>query len=124
MLPVFALGGFGGIWGLVLVGMNQAKIVSAVWSQDKHYRATIVQSTASSGCGGATGTFVVVERQTFFLKTGEFTPFCLNGTPDHITLHWKDASTLAIECRGCEGNYSYADRNWGRLRFAYDLDGS
>jgi len=103
--------------------MNQEKIASEVWSQDRHYRATLVQSATSGGCRGPTSSFVVVEHQSFFLKTGEFTPFCLNGMPDHITLHWNDVSTLAIECRGCEANYSYADRNWGKLRFAYDLNG-
>jgi hypothetical protein len=49
-------------------------------------------------------------------------PFCLDGSPDRITLRWKDNQTLAIECSACEENYGYADQNWGKLRFSYDLD--
>jgi hypothetical protein len=121
MLPVFTLGGFGGVWGLVLVGMNQEKIVSGVWSPDRHYRASIVQSTASDGCGSAVSSYVFVERQSFHIKTGEYTPFCVDEPPDHIAVSWRDSATLTIECRGCEGNYGYADENWGSLHFSYDL---
>ena len=86
MLPVFALGGFGGVWGLVRIGMNQEKTVSAAWSQDRHYRASVVVVSSSQGCGGARSSFVVVERQTLFFKTGEFAPFCLDGPPERTSL--------------------------------------
>jgi len=117
LMPVLTLGGFGGVWGLVLVGMNQQKIVSGIWSPDKHYRASIVK-TSSDDCRA----FVLVERQSLFLKTGEFSPFCFAGPPDRVSLQWKDARTLQIECSGCEGNYGYTDEKWGNLTFAYDLD--
>lgn len=122
MLPIFALGGFGAVWGLLQVGVNQEKTVSAVWSQDRHYRASVVVSTGSGGCGATSSSFVVVERQNFLIKTGEFAPFCLDGRPQQISLSWKDSSTLAIACSRCDQNYGYADENWGKLHFSYDLD--
>jgi hypothetical protein len=121
MLPVFALGGFGGVWDLVMVGLNQEKTISSVWSQDRHYRASIMQSFAQGGCGNPSS-LVVVERRNFFFKTGEFTPFCFDGAPDRISLSWKDPETLAVECSGCGENYGYTNQNWGKLHFAYDLD--
>jgi hypothetical protein len=122
MLPVVTLGGFGSIAGLLLVFSNTSRVSKAVWSGDKHYRASVIQSFTFDGCGHSSSSFVLVERRNFFFKTGQFTPFCLDGSPDRITLRWKDNQTLAIECSACEENYGYADQNWGKLRFSYDLD--
>ncbi len=122
MLPIFFLGGFGGFWSLFLIGMNQTKTVGEAWSADRHYRASVVVWNASGGCGDRTSSYVIVERQTLHVQTGEFTPFCLDGAPDRISIHWLDTNTLAIDCAGCEGSYDYAEENWGKLRFAYDLD--
>jgi hypothetical protein len=122
MLPVFALGGFGGIWGLIMVYSNNQRVVSAVWSSDGHYRASVIQAFTSDGCGRSESSLVVVERRSFLFKTGQFTPFCLDGRPERIALRWKDARTLSVECSGCEKDYSYANQNWGKLHFVYDLD--
>ncbi len=107
---------------LPLLGRGREKLASSVWSQDKHYRASVVVYAGSNGCGRSSSTFVLVERRDYFFKTGEFAPFCLDGPPERISLSWKDSKTLAIGCSGCDENYGYEDQNWGKLHFAYDLD--
>ncbi len=118
MLPILTLGGFGGIWGLLRVGMNTQKSFFAVWSPDKHYRASIIESSGTEGCDSS----VLVERRNYLLKTGEFTPFCFAGRPEQVSVVWKDAKSLTIQCRDCGQNYSFSETNWGDLRFTFDLD--
>ena len=122
MLPVFALGGFGGVWGLILAGSNDHRVVASAWSADKRYRASIVTAFGSSGCGRLDSAFVLVERRTLFFKTGEFTPFCLEGSSGQIALRWHGSTILEVQCSNCNQDYRYAGLNWGGLRFVYDLD--
>jgi hypothetical protein len=122
MLPIFALGGFGAIWGMLNISRNDQFVATAVWSPDHHYRASIVQVYGSIGCGSWTSSMVLVERSSFSVNTGQFVPFCVDGQPSKIALHWQGAQTLSIDCNQCGQNYAYADQNWGRLHFVYDLD--
>jgi hypothetical protein len=122
MLPVFALGGFGAIWGLVRVYTPEEIVATSAWSPDHHYRSSIVQVYGSEGCGSANSSMVVVERSNFFIHTGSFSPFCLEDSPNKIELHWMDAQTLVIDCAECNQHYTYVDENWGKLHFIYDLD--
>jgi hypothetical protein len=122
MLPLFALGGFGAIWGILSLSMHDRAIKTAVWSPDHHFRASIVQVYGSEGCGSSSSSMVLVERSSFSINTGQFVPFCLDGQPSNIQLNWQDAQTLSIECTRCNQAYAYADQNWGRLHFVYDLD--
>jgi hypothetical protein len=122
MLPVFALGGFGAIWGILRISMTEEVFTLSVWSPDHHFRASIVQVQGSEGCGSSSSSMVVVQRSSFFVNTGQFVPFCLDGAPTKIALHWLDSETLAIDCGGCDRNYAYSDENWGKLHFVYDLD--
>jgi hypothetical protein len=122
MLPIFAIGGFGAIWGMLVVSAHDEVVTNAVWSGDHRYRASIVQSFASDDCGKSGHSVVLVERSQFLVNTGQFVPFCLDGPPSNIALHWEDAHTLSIACSGCSQNYGYAEQNWGRLHFVYDLD--
>jgi hypothetical protein len=122
LLPIFALGGFGAIWGILRISLQDEVSTASVWSPDHHYRASIVQVYGSNGCGNAESSVVVVERSTFLINTGPFVPFCLVGRPSSISLHWRDDQTLSIGCANCNQNYAYSDRNWGSLHFVYDLD--
>jgi len=122
MLPVFTLGGFGAIWGLLRVGASEQTIESSVWSPDEHYRASVVQLYGSSGCAAGKSSVVLVERRVLVFQGGQFVPFCLDGQTSSIALHWQDAQTLVIECNHCGQNYAFADQNWGKLHFVYDLD--
>lgn len=122
MLPLLTLGGFGAIWGLLRVGSSDPTVATSVWSPDTRYRASIVQVYGSSGCATGNSSVVIVERRYFVFNGGQFVPFCLEGPPSSIVLHWQDAQTLAIECNRCGQNYAFADQNWGKLHLVYDFD--
>lgn len=122
MLPVFALGGFGAIWGMVRIATPEEIVTTSLWSPDHHYRASIVETNRSDGCSSSKSSLIVVERSSLYINTGSFTPFCLDGPPSKIELHWLNAETLGIDCSGCNQSYAYADENWGKLHFVYDLD--
>jgi hypothetical protein len=125
MLPVFVLAGLGGYSSLFLVGMNaQPPIKRVVWSPGGHYRASVMEGSEAGVCGDQPKfAFVLVERRNDLrIKTGEFLPFCRGGGEQGIDVKWVDDTTLAVSCRGCNGDYGYAHQNWGRLRFVYDLD--
>jgi hypothetical protein len=122
MLPVFALGGFGAIWGVLRVSTHDEGITYSVWSADAHYRTSIVQIYGSGGCSQSESSVVLIERRKLIFNTGQFVPFCLDGPPSSISLYWQNEQTLAIECSRCNQNYAYADQNWGQLHFVYDLD--
>ena len=122
MLPLLTLGGFGAVWGLVRVAASDQVVEDAVWSPGGHYRAGIVQVYGSNGCGASNSSVVLVERRSFFIRTGQFVPFCLDGPSSKIAIHWQDARTLAIECNQCNQSYVFTDQDWGKLHFVYDLD--
>ena len=122
MLPFLTLGGFGAIWGLLREGTSEQTVASSEWSPHGRYRASVVQVYGSDGCAEGNSSVVLVERRVLVFNGGQFVPFCLDGQPSHIVLHWQDAQTLAIECNECGQNYAFADQNWGKLHFVYDLD--
>ena len=126
LIPVFVLGGIGAIAGSLAMSFEQSRDVSTLMSPTREYGATLVSASQSCANGrfAKTSTSVYVERRWWIVKTGLFSPFCVNSEPTHVRVAWQDDRTLRIECHGCNpDDYFVADTNWGRLRFAYDLDG-
>lgn len=123
MLPVMTLAGFGGFASILMIGLNPGKTFSAAWSPDGAYRARVMEVYGPrQGCASSTSYVVFVERRWGYIKTGQVEPFCFVGSPSQLSVKWEDSTTLAIACTACDeqGTYTY-DRNWGRLRFAFDM---
>jgi hypothetical protein len=126
LMPVGVLGAAGAIAGSIAMSFEQSRDVSTLLSPTREYGATLVSASQScvQGRFARTSTLVYVERRWGFIKTGSFTPFCVENEPSHVQLAWQDDRTLRIECHGCDPDeYFVSDTNWGKLRFAYDLEG-
>jgi hypothetical protein len=126
LTPFSVLGATGALAGTLLFNFEQSRDVSTVLSPSHEYGATLVSETRSCADGrfANQSTTVYVERRWGIVKTGSFAPFCVDREPTHVQVAWQDDRTLRIECHGCgPADYFVADTNWGKLRFAYDLDG-
>jgi len=122
MLPVFTLAGFGGLASIALLGLRSEKTLSAVYSSDGRYRARVIEMYGDAGCGNATSYAVLVERRWAYLKTGQVEPFCFTGSPSQLAVRWNGPAALSIACASCDPDDEFFyDRNWGELRFQYDL---
>ena len=122
-MPLMVLGGFGGVWGLMRVGMvSGGQTVEAIWSPDGHYRARLIQFYGTDNCAPGDTSFVLVERRSFGFYSGSFPVICSVVKPDRIHMRWDDAHTLRVECNYCPEEIYYADRNWGGLRLSYDFE--
>jgi hypothetical protein len=125
-MPLAVLGATGAIAGTLLFNFEQSRDVSTLLSPDRDYGATLVSQMRSCAEGGLSNqsTTVYVERRWGIVKTGMFAPFCVDREPSRVRVAWQNDRTLRIECHGCDpADYFVADTNWGKLRFAYDLDG-
>jgi hypothetical protein len=126
LMPIGVLGGAGAIAGSIAMSFEQSRDISTLLSPKHEYGATIVSASGSciNGRFANRSTTVYVERRWGIVKTGSFAPFCVDNEPSHVQVAWQDDLTLRIECHGCNASdYSVADTNWGKLRFAFDLDG-
>ena len=126
LMPLAVLGATGAIAGTLLFNFEQSRDVSTLLSPSHEYGATVVSQGRSCVDGGLANqsTTVLVERRWWVVKTGSFAPFCVDREPSRVQVAWQDEKTLRIECHGCDpADYFVADTNWGKLRFAYDLDG-
>jgi nucleoside-diphosphate kinase len=55
----------------------------------------------------------------WFLKTGEFSPFCVSSeAASRLTVQWSGPNQLSIFCPKCtEENFDFCDGNWGEVTF-------
>jgi hypothetical protein len=104
LMPVCVLGATGAIAGSIAMSFEQSRDVSTLFSPTREYGATLVSASQScvEGRFVKTSTLVYVERRWGFVKTGSFTPFCVENEPSHVQLAWQDDRTLRIECHGCD----------------------
>lgn len=125
-MPLAVLGATGAIAGTLFYNFEQLRDTLTLLSPNHEYGATLVSVSGSCEDGRFVNrsTTVYVERRWGVVKTGSFAPFCVDSEPSHVRVAWQDDRTLRIECHGCNrDDYFVADTNWGKLRFAYDLDG-
>ena len=120
MLPVFALAGFGSLASFFVINQPYEKSVIQLDSPTHVYRVSVVRVEGVGRCHGWGGLNVRVERHFGLLRTGDDTPFCLQGEGS-IDLHWMGPDILAINCRGCSG-YDMVDEDWEGLHYQFDVD--
>jgi hypothetical protein len=107
---VGVVGGVGALAGTLWYYFSGTKYLMASSSPSRQYRALITKERDQTDCGGSGSTFVVVERKTGFIKSGEMPLFCVSdeGARD-LKIQWSGPS----DCPQC-GNGTFRFYN-GRL---------
>src|ERR1700760_3086723 len=92
LMPVCVLGATGAIAGSIAMSFEQSRDVSTLFSPTREYGATLVSASQScvEGRFAKTSTLVYVERRWGFVKTGAFTPFCVENDTSDLQRAWKD----------------------------------
>jgi hypothetical protein len=120
-MPFGILAGLGSVSSFSLRELSDVHLSQQSDAPGKTYRAYIEHIFSSQNCG-RNRSMVVVERRFGYLKTGEFVPFCLDGSPDEIRLSWSSSHDLNIACPHCDPDKIEGFvGNWGALRLHYDL---
>jgi hypothetical protein len=121
-MPFGVVAGLGAISSFSLLAIYTVRLSQQSDAPDKTYRAYVAHVFDSRDCGRRSSSVVVVERRFGYLKTGEFVPFCFDGSPEEIHLSWSSPDDLSIGCPHCDP--SKIERfvgNWGALRLHYSL---
>jgi hypothetical protein len=118
-LPFGVLAGLGSITSLVLHDLPSNNVSQQTDAPGNTYRAYVMQTDGSQNCSNSSSSLVIVERRFGYFKTGEYVPYCFDGTPDHIHLEWKSSQTLTIHCNECDPSKITTFGRWGKLNFTY-----
>src|SRR5271156_340459 len=122
LMPVGVIAAMGALAGTFWFYASGVRYLSSANAPSGHFRAIIFKSRDQNECGESARTditFVVVERHTWFVKTGEFTPFCVFAeAASGLSIHWSGPNELSIVCPNCtEENSTFYDGNWGQAAF-------
>jgi hypothetical protein len=121
-MPFGILAGLGAFSSFSVRELSDVHLSQQSDAPGKTYRAYIEHVFTSQSCGRNSSSMVVIERRFGYLKTGEFIPFCLDGSPEEIHLSWSSPHDLSIACPHCDpSKIENFVGNWGALRLHYSL---
>ena len=121
-MPFGILAGLGSFASFSFRELSDVHLSQQSDAPGKTYRAYIAHVFSSRNCGRDSSSLVVIERRFGYLKTGEFVPFCLDGSPEEIRLSWSSPDDLTVACPRCDpSKIELFAGNWGALRLHYDL---
>jgi hypothetical protein len=121
--PFSILAAFGAFTANAWLSFSSEQYRSAANSPSGHFRAVLAEEHATR-CeekerGWTHSFFLKVERRAWFVKTGEFVPFCVAGdSAAGLSMRWSGPNELTIECPNCaDERFEFYSGNWGEATF-------